>query len=201
MGVQATSVLTPGFTTSVEVALRDVKLDKPKWYGWASYVVPNSLLKPVLLGFKTPLTAELTHGEDDNPNRPKEGWIGLLSYRTSEYTRTSPKACIRRLYDVLNHEKTGVRICNINYAEAFCAAGGLSIDDDTNVPTLPGNKRDALDLLYVRAEAVDPKVKLIDLVPFVPTVISLSAAIVETPELLEHLQDDAPFNCLRPWER
>ena len=86
-------------------------------------------------------------------------------------------------------------------AEALLLVGDLDLDRDTDIPTLPGTRIDAFDLLYVRATMLDPKIEKRDLLQYVPTVLQLSAAIVKSPELTSDLQDDAPFNCLRAWSK
>ena len=111
---------------------------------------------------------------------------------------TTDSAVMRRLYDIRNEVK---KITTAELAGALLDTCNIDLDRDTDIPTLPTRKIDAFDLLWVRASALDPQVDPRSLVPLVPDLLHLALAIVESPELTAHLQDDAPFNCLRAWSK
>jgi hypothetical protein len=177
--------------------LKSIQPAVPKnWFSWASYVTPTSMVETILRERIKPLmVAEMTMPFTDDETI---GWQMHLAERAAQITHSTPEAQYRRIYCALNEEAI---ISYTRNVEGWLMACNLDIDTDTNLPTLPGCKKYALDLLQIRAEALDPNVELEDVMHLVAPVIELSYAIVTNPEQMEQLQDDAPFDCLRPPQR
>lgn len=182
---------------TVAKALADIKIGTPRWFGWRDpYVLPASILADFLRSQESFLTAHIS--EEVSTTRSELGWLTVLSCRTASIMRCREEAVIRRLYDILHGKSLAT---NTDMGEAFVMACEKNLDQDTNIPVLPSNRYGAFDLLCVRAEETGDRISKYDLIDMIPGLLSLSAAIIESPELLEHLRDDAPFNCLRPLER
>jgi hypothetical protein len=99
----------------------------------------------------------------------------------------------RNLYRVLSGEG---RIINANFAEAVVMSLDMFIDQDTDIPVLPGNFRNARELLEVRdlefrSRRREERLKM------QREVLMLCTEIIKNPERLQELQDMAPFDCLR----
>ncbi|MBA2726504.1 MAG: hypothetical protein H0U53_10980 [Actinobacteria bacterium] len=149
-------------------------------------------IRPVMVKDMPPLKSADAKIED-------YGWRMHLAERSALFSEDATQESMsRRMHGVMTLES---RVTYISNVEAWCLAADLDLDRDTDIPTLPGNKPLALDLLYWRARAVKLNVRKSDLVKFVPVVLELSNAILDSPELMSELQDDAPFNCLRPEQR
>lgn len=177
--------------------LERLRLDTPAWYGWnTNYVVPCNQLAPYLNSFEEQLINELFDADDRTKRDYEVGWLSLLAARAAPTCGLSSATLYRRLHGIRSGSN---RVVSATIAEALLMVGDLDLDRDTTIPTLPSSRYDAFDLLCIRATALDPKTKARDLLRFVSPVLQLSAAIIESPELTSQLQDDAPFNCLRPW--
>jgi len=176
-----------------------VRVNTPEWFGWPRYVVPNWALRAELLAnVKPAINAEL-HGGNDRPNEyfKENGWRGALANRAGSILRATEDSVVRRLNDVM---KGKTRILNANMAEALFMAVDLNMDEST-VPTLPGSKLLAHELIYTRMQAAVPKARPEEAVPFIAQTIELAAQIVQAEDIerLPMLLDEAPFDCFRPW--
>lgn len=158
---------------------------KNSWYGWQTWVVPTPPLRKLLENNKQYLEA-IDHDGLGN------GWKELLAHRISLILRSSPEAALRRIYD-LCHE-TG-KVTSIAYAEAITMAIGIDLDRDTDIPTLPGNRKLAADLIRCRA---DRELTELEVRRLAKQTTRLSALIIKYPHNQARLQDLAPFDCLRP---
>jgi len=193
----AAVTLRPGQTPQLAYALSKTKLNlTSKEYGWPGHVIPSRLVERVLNEQVKPIVMKEMRSVDSTQN-PELGWLEHLAGRAATISRTrSAEAMKRRLYDVLHQKST------VTYAEMvdnWCLAAGLHLDHDTGLPTLPGNKQDALELIYRRGKAVEKGLTKFDCLPLIPPLIDLCYAIIKSPDQLAELQDDAPFDCLRPW--
>lgn len=191
-----------GELLSAEQLVYRVSTGQPKWFGWKGYVVPCNQLAPVLDQVRV-RKAHAAHYIDHAPRNGKgtkdeNGWLTQLSNDTAGLLHVTPEAVYRRLYDVLNGK---ARIVHADMAAAMLETVSIDLDRDTEIPTLPGTKMDAFDLVRVRAEDGGWLGDDRELVQYVPTVLNLAAAIIERPEMTSQLQDDAPFNCLRAWSK
>lgn len=181
----------------IPVMLRNLDIDLPNGqFSWPSYVAPCVMVRDVLLNQVKPLIVGAMPMLEGTSEDPSFGWRSYLCHQAAQDSGQNASALLRRLHATLN---TAGVITYIENVERWLLTAGLDLDRDTDIPTLPGNRMLALDLLLVRAQAVDPKAKPKDVIPLIPDLLSLCYAIVENPEQLSDLQDDAPFDCLRPW--
>lgn len=162
------------------------KPTKNSWYGWKTWIVPTPPLRKLLEDNKQYLEAPDFDGKGN-------GWVELLAHRITLILRQDDtEAALRRIYD-LHHGKS--RVTSIDYAEAITMILGLDIDRDTDIPTLPGNKRLAAELIRCRA---DTELDELTLKRLANQTVRLSALILKYPHNQARLQDMAPFDCLRP---
>ena len=167
---------------------------------WKTWVVPACLLRDFILDHKHIWQLRYSPPHIDSalygtvvPNE-KFGWRAHLALEVSMFTGQSLDAVHRHIYRVMAVEG---RVSTIEFAEAVVLSLGLFIDQDTNIPVLPGNLRNAQELLEVR----DPKFwerPEKERLHFQREVMELCGEIIRHPERLKELQDAAPFDCLRP---
>ena len=158
---------------------------KNSWFGWQYWVVPAPPLRKILEDNKEYIEAADSDGLGN-------GWRELLAHRVALVLRSSPEAAKRRIYD-LCYDKS--RVITANYAEAICMTLGIDLDRDTDIPTLPGNRKFAAELIRCRA---DTELDELTLQRLANQTVRLSALIVKYPHNQARLQDMAPFDCLRP---
>jgi hypothetical protein len=158
---------------------------KNSWFGWQNWVVPAPLMRELLETNKKYLEAIDFDGLGN-------GWKELLAHRIALVLRGTPEAALRRIYDI-SYGKS--KVLSANYAEAICLILGLDLDRDTNIPTLPGNKKLAAELIRCRSnrELTDKETNRL-----ARQTVRLSALILKYPHNQARLQDMAPFDCLRP---
>jgi len=158
---------------------------KNPWYGWKEWVVPSEPLRVLLEKNQKYLEATDCDGLG-------HGWKELLAHQVALILRGSPNAAKRRIYDLCYGR---VMVTSAPYAGAITMALGLDLDRDTDIPTLPGNKTLAADLIRVRA---DQDLDEMHVRRLARQTIRLSALILRYPHNQARLQDLAPFDCLRP---
>lgn len=122
------------------------------------------------------------------------GWRTYLSMEISMQTRRSFDAAARHLYRVMSLES---RCIHAEFADAVVMSVDLDIDRDTTIPVLPGNLRNARELLEVRDPDFNSRTKA-EQMHYQREVMELCMEIIKHPERQSELQDAAPFNCLRP---
>ncbi len=163
-------------------------------FKWPGYVFPTSMVRAVMETVVRPaMLGQMPEQFNEDENF---GWLEQLAQRGSVIVGNSIAVQRRRIYDVM-HETS--RVTHTENVDGWLLAAGLRIDQDTSLPTLPGNKTLALELLHIRAEALDPGVTERDVIHLVAPLLLTCQSIVDSPELLSELQDEAPFDCLRPW--
>lgn len=151
-------------------------LTRHGWYQWSYYVVPSSLLRDFIL--------------------PKfdgqECWKEQYYLDISRILRNDPKVVARRMRDVFGGFNM---ITKADLGEAAVMALGYRLDDDTNIPALPGTVKLARELIQSRA---DTKLDELTLQRYVHRTHRICALILGYPHNSERLLDLAPFDCLRP---
>jgi len=122
------------------------------------------------------------------------GWRTHLSLEVASVTQHSLETTQRNLYRVMTGEG---QVINIDFAEAVVMSLDLDLDRDTSIPVLPGNLRNAEELLEVRDPDFWQRTPR-ERTELKRTVLTLTGEIVMHPEQLREIQDSAPFDCLRP---
>jgi hypothetical protein len=167
---------------------------------WKTWVVPATMLRDFIHQYKhiwqfrysPPLQETTTHGAI-LPNE-RFGWRTHLSLEIAMTTGQSVEAAQRHLYRCLTNES---HVITIDFAEAVVMSVDLDIDRDTEIPVLPGNLRNAQELLEVRDEKFWERPEE-ERVYLQRVVMRLCEQIIDNPSQMVEFQDDAPFDCLRP---
>ena len=170
---------------------------------WKTWVVPAVMLREFIHDHQhvwqsqySPLQHDVSGWEVGNTGTITEdcGWRTHLSIQVSMMTGNTIETTQRNLYRVMSDEG---QVIGVDFAEAVVMSLGLFIDQDTTIPVLPGNLRCAQELLEVRDEqfwnrSSEERNQLKRLV------MELRNQIIQYPDRLEEIQDEAPFDCLRP---
>jgi hypothetical protein len=75
------------------------------------------------------------------------GWREYLASRVSAITGKNRKAILRHIHRVMSDESA---VVEAGMADAYMLACGKLIDVDTNIQTLPGNRRNAREMVILR---------------------------------------------------
>lgn len=157
------------------------------------YVVPIPILREYIEANIHKMEQRDMYGNDMD----EVGWRDQFCHRVSSIMRCSQESSKRRLYDVM-HDKA--RVINVAFAEAAAIAFGHDLDTDTDIPTLPGNKVLAKDLIENRAEQAEVVLDDITKQQYVNRVLRLCSLISKYPHHHRMLADMAPFNCFRGYK-
>lgn len=166
-------------------------------FGQNYYVVPVSKLSDLILTFREQLTQEYTSPSDHHEHHTsaRSGWRLLLAERMAKTLNIKTETVERRLNDII-HKKTSTT--KAAFADAACLAVGLRLELDTDLPVLPGNTRDALDLVTIRAEMQGVTLTEDEAQRLARITHRVSALISKYPHKIDRLLDLAPYDCLRP---
>ena len=167
------------------------------FFAHKSYVTPASMVKKLLDERHYMIQARVSAMTEAGKYRAEyedEGWIELLAWEMGQILRSTPEAVLRRMYDI-RYDKA--KVCNISFAEALCEALGMNMEIETDIPTLPGNRKLAAELVSIRAEMAGVELSDEELRVLADRAWRLSAIIVRNPERMERVQNMAPFDCLR----
>lgn len=160
-------------------------LQRNSFTGWKTWVVPVDALAALIQEKHHLLETDARHNGEP-------AWKEYYAGEIAATLKCSMEAARRRLWGVLAREG---KIVNVTFADAACMALGLDLDRDTDIPTLPGNMKLAVELVRVRSGLNDD----LRLRREAKTVIRLSALILQYPHNQARLQDLAPYDCLRPY--
>lgn len=122
-------------------------------------------------------------------------WKTILIDKYSDKFNIKRQSVERKLLKIMTVDKG---VTEIDGVEKLAISLGHHIDLDTNIPTLPGNRMLAADLIYVRASEKNKDIGFDDVSSYIPTVIELAGLIIDDPGNISFYQDEAPFDCLRP---
>lgn len=159
--------------------------------GWKGYVVPTPLLKQTILANTKELRR--TDNGNDHTNPDDFGWKKDLCERIASIRNSTVEAALRRLYDVTSDYSN---VTTADFADAACLALGLFIDHDTSIPTLPGNRQAAKEMLLIAAEEQGIELDHKELTQLASKVHRIALLIVHYPHNADRLRKLAPLGCL-----
>lgn len=117
-----------------------------------SYVVPSYQLRAELEKHIDDLNSQYVSMFEDKMNTSNftpNPWKHVLAVRVEQMTGRNMEAVKRHLYRVMNGESAST---DAEMADAYMLAVGKYLDQDTTIVTLPGNPKNAREMVLIRAE-------------------------------------------------
>jgi hypothetical protein len=125
--------------------------------GFHFFVVPLTLARRELLKHTTELSAMAENDSSYSRIGEREGaWRTYLARQIALKRGISETSAYRRIWSVMNSNKSIV--IDADWMEAALIACGLLLDQDTDLPTLPGNPRLAHEMAEAYAEFHAPDI-------------------------------------------
>jgi hypothetical protein len=153
---------------------------------WRSHVVPTVLLRNELHKHEKSVLKEFSDSKD--------GWAAIIAHRATRYNFVGIEGNLRSMRAIMSNS---TMTTHINNAEALLMACGVMLDADTDIPTLPGNKKLCAEMLFIRAEIIDPSVVMDDIMHLVPELAEVTRNLIDDPLNYKKYQDQAPLDALR----